>query len=143
MKELHTEIEINASPAKVWDVLTDFEKYDQWNPFITRIIGQPKEGNKIEIIVETPAGKKRKYEPTVTRVDQNRELRWTGKSWILNGEHIFAIEQPQEGRVRLLHRELFNGLLTSFFGKSFDRDIKQGFEAMNNALKERAERSHQ
>lgn len=143
MKELRTEIEINASPAKVWDVLTDFDKYNQWNPFITKIIGQLKEGSKIEIFVETPAGKKRKYEPTVTRVEQNRELRWVGKSWVLNGEHIFGIEQLQERRVKLLHQELFDGLLTSFFGKSFDSDIKQGFEAMNSALKERVERSQQ
>ena len=64
-----------------------------------------------------------------------------GKSLLLNGEHIFAIEQLEQGRVRFVHREVFDGLLTSFFGKSLDTDIKQGFEEMNRALKERAERT--
>ena len=39
MKELKTTIEINASPAKVWEVLLDFEKYPDWNPFIKNIRG--------------------------------------------------------------------------------------------------------
>jgi uncharacterized protein YndB with AHSA1/START domain len=34
MKELHTEIEIDASAERVWDILTDFASYPQWNPFI-------------------------------------------------------------------------------------------------------------
>ena len=40
MKELHSEIVIDASPERVWDVLTDFASYPQWNPFIRRISGE-------------------------------------------------------------------------------------------------------
>jgi hypothetical protein len=144
LKELRTEIEINTSPERVWKILTDFEKYDQWNPFIHKIIGQPKEGTKIEIHIETPGGKNRKYEPTLTKVDEGCELRWLGKSSLpgfLNGEHIFAIEQLDPQRVRFVQREVFDGLLTSLFGKSLDTDVRQGLEEMNRALKERAERT--
>jgi hypothetical protein len=141
VKEVRTEIEINADPGKVWKILTDFEKYDQWNPFINRIIGQAKQGGKIEIHIETPGGKKRKYGPMVTKVEQGRELRWLGKSLLLNGEHIFTIEQLQAGRVRFVHREVFDGLLTLIFGRSLDIDVRQGFEEMNRALKEKAERA--
>jgi len=141
VKEVRTEIEINADPGKVWKILADFEKYDQWNPFINRIVGQAKEGGKIEIYIETPGGKKRKYGPTVTKVEQGSELRWLGKSLLLNGEHIFTIEQLQAGRVRFVHREVFDGLLTLIFGRSLDIDVRQGFEEMNRALKEKAERA--
>ena len=141
MKEVRTEIEINAGPERVWKILADFEKYDQWNPFIKRVTGQAREGARIAIHIETPGGKRRKYEPTVTRVEQGRELRWLGKSWLLNGEHIFTIEQLQAGRVRFVHREVFDGLLTSLFGRSLDTDVRQGFEEMNRALKERSERT--
>jgi hypothetical protein len=141
VKEVRTEIEINAGPEEVWKILTDFDKYDQWNPFIKRIIGNAIKGSKIEIHLQTPRGKNRKYRPMVTKVEQDRELRWLGKNLLLNGEHVFTIEQLQPGRVRLVHRELFDGLLTSIFGKSLDTDVKQGFEEMNRALKERAERT--
>jgi len=141
MKEVRTEVEIEASREKVWSILADFEKYEQWNPFINKIVGQPVEGSRIEIHLETPSGKKRRYAPTVTKVVQGRELRWIGKSLLLNGDHIFTIEQLTSERVRFVHREIFAGFLASIFGKTLDTDIRQGFEKMNKALKERAERN--
>ena len=33
-KEIKTEILIKASPQIVWSILTDFENYPHWNPFI-------------------------------------------------------------------------------------------------------------
>jgi hypothetical protein len=124
--------------------LIDFAAYDQWNPFINKIIGPPTEGSKIDIYIETPSGKNRKYSPRITKVEEGRELRWFGKSSLpgfLNAEHIFTIEELQPERVRFIQSELFDGLLTRVFGKGVDTDIRQGFQDMNDALKKRAERS--
>jgi hypothetical protein len=144
VKEVSAEIEINSYPESVWKILTDFATYDQWNPFINKIIGLPAEGSKIDIYIETPSGKNRKYSPRITKVEEGRELRWSGKSSLpgfLNAEHIFIIEELRPERVRFIQREMFNGLLTRIFGKGVDIDIRQGFEDMNDALKKRAERS--
>jgi hypothetical protein len=144
VKEVRSEIEINSYPESVWNILIDFATYDQWNPFINKIVGAPTEGSKIDIYIETPSGKSRKYSPRITRVEEGRELRWFGKSSLpgfLNAEHIFTIEELQPERVRFIQREVFDGLLTKVFGKGVDTDIKQGFEDMNDALKKRAERS--
>ena len=144
MKEVSAEIEINSYPESVWKILTDFATYDQWNPFINKIVGLPAEGSKIDIYIETPSGKNRKYSPRITKVEEGRELRWSGKSSLpgfLNAEHIFTIEELRPERVRFIQREVFNGLLTRIFGKGVDIDIRQGFQDMNEALKKRAERS--
>jgi hypothetical protein len=144
VKEVRTEIEINSYPETVWKILTDFATYDQWNPFINKIIGLPTEGSKIEIYLETPSGKNRKYSPRITKVEEGRELRWSGKSSLpgfLNAEHIFTIEELHPERVRFTQREVFDGLLTRLFGKGVDIDVRQGFQDMNEALKMRAERS--
>ena len=143
MKEVRSEIEINSYPESVWKILTDFATYDQWNPFINKIIGLPTEGSKIDIYIETPSGKNRKYSPRITKVEEGRELRWFGKSsppGFLNAEHIFTIEELQPESVRFIQREVFDGLLTRLFGKGLDRDVMQGFQDMNDALKKRAER---
>ena len=144
MKEVRSEIEINSYPESVWKILTDFATYDQWNPFINKINGLPREGDKIDIHIETPSGKKRKYSPKVTKVEEGRELRWFGKSLLpgfLNAEHIFTIEELQPQHVRFVQREVFEGLLAGLFGKGMDSDVRQGFEDMNTALKKHAERS--
>ena len=44
MKEIKTEI-IDTKPEKVWEVLTDFENYPTWNPFIQNIL----ENKKLEL----------------------------------------------------------------------------------------------
>jgi hypothetical protein len=146
VKDVQSQIDINSYPETVWKILIDFDSYDQWNPFINKIVGQPKEGSKIDIYIETSSGKNRKYSPTITKVEEGRELRWSGRSSLpgfLGGEHIFTIEELQPERVRFTQIEVFDGLLTKLFGKSLDIDVKQGFENMNNALKKRAEhRNH-
>lgn len=142
MKEVRSEIEINTYPKRVWKILTDFAAYNQWNPFIKKIIGLPTEGRKIDIYIETPSGKNRKYSPRITKVEEGRELRWFGKSSLpgfLNAEHIFTIEELQPERVRFIQREMFDGLLTLLFGKGLDTDVREGFHDMNDALKKRAE----
>lgn len=139
MKEVRTEVEIGASAKKVWDIISDFSKYREWNPFITDVQGEPREGSKITIHVRTPSGATRTYDPRVIKAEPEKELRWVGKvPGIVSGEHIFIIEQAGTGRVRLVHREVFGGLLSSFFGGSIG-DIQAGFEQMNQALKKRAE----
>jgi hypothetical protein len=145
VKEVRAEIEIHSYPESVWKILTDFATYDQWNPFINKIIGLPTKGNKIDIYIETPSGKNRKYSPRITKVEEGRELRWSGKSSLpgfLNAEHIFTIEELQPERVRFIQREVFDGLLTRLFGKGVDIDVRQGFQDMNEALKKRVERSN-
>ena len=37
MKNLRTEIIIQSTREKVWKILTDFDTYGEWNPFITEI----------------------------------------------------------------------------------------------------------
>ena len=144
MKEVRSEVEINSHPETVWRILADFASYDQWNPFINKIIGLAREDSKIEIYIETPSGKNRKYSPRITKVEEGRELRWVGKSslpGLMKAEHIFTIEERQPERVSFIQREIFDGLLTRLFGKSVDTDVRQGFHDMNGALKKRAERS--
>jgi uncharacterized protein YndB with AHSA1/START domain len=56
MKQLHTEIEISAPAERVWELLTDFASYPQWNPFIRNISGLPASGERLEVRLEPSGG---------------------------------------------------------------------------------------
>lgn len=142
MKEIRTEIDIEASAEKTWKVLTDFSGFSQWNPFIRQINGSPEVGIKLKIYLHTSNGKNRTYQPTVTKVVPNRELRWFGKSiipGIFNGERIFTIEPSESNRIHFVHKEIFTGLLVNLIGSRLDKDMYQSFIKMNEALKETVE----
>jgi hypothetical protein len=142
MKELHTEIEIAASAERVWELLTDFASYPQWNPFIRSISGQPTLGEHLEVRLEPPGGRGMTFKPKVLNAEPNRELRWLGNLLVpglFDGEHSFTIEPLEENRVRFVQREAFKGLLVPLFARSLETNTQRGFEQMNRALKERAE----
>jgi hypothetical protein len=76
MKELQSQIEINASAERVWHLLTDFASYPQWNPFIRRISGQPTPGERLEVRLEPPGGRGMTFKPKILNAEPNRSLRW-------------------------------------------------------------------
>ncbi len=141
MRELHTEIEIDAPPERVWEVLTAFDTYSEWNPFIRRLIGSPHEGERLEVRIEPPDGRGMTFRPTVIEATPNRELRWLGRFLVpglFDGEHILRVE-PRNGGSRFIQSEKFSGLLVPLLGGGLAK-TEEGFRRMNAALKERAER---
>jgi hypothetical protein len=141
MKEITSAIEIEATPQRVWEILTDFDAYPAWNPFIRRASGRPEPGAKLEVRIEPPGGRGMTFKPTVLAAEPDRELRWLGHLLlpkIFDGEHSFRIEPVGEGRVRFVQAERFTGALVPLFGKTLEQ-TRRGFEQMNQALKDRAE----
>ena len=142
MKEVFSEIEVQAPAERVWQVLIDFASYPEWNSFIRRIGGQPKQGTRLKVYIEPPGAKGRTFRPKVLKADPNHELRWLGRLLVpglFNGDHIFTIENIGRDRVRFVQREIFSGLLVSHFAHESDTKIRLGFEQMNQALKLRVE----
>ena len=142
MLELRREIEIDAPPEQVWQVLAGFASYPEWNPFITSIEGEPREGAKLEVRIAPPGGRPMTFRPTVRAARPSRELRWLGRvllPGIFDGEHVLAIEPLGEGRSRFIQSERFTGLLVPALRGTLDK-TERGFEQMNQALKARVER---
>ena len=141
--ELHTETVIQASPQRVWEVLTDFPAYPNWNPFIPRINGAAETGSRLDVQLQPPGGRGMRMRPTVLAAKRPQELRWLGHLGVpglFDGEHRFRIEPVGADRVRFVQAERFSGLLVPLVLRFVERGTRQGFEAMNQALKVRAER---
>ena len=143
MKELRTEFEIQATQDEVWQVLTSLDNYPEWNPFIHYAVGKATVGEKVDITVKSGT-KEMTLHCTVVKVEPNKELCWkyhVALPILFSGEHSFIIEQVEGNKVRFVDREIFNGLLVSSQAKDIDTNSKQGFEAMDKALKARAEQN--
>jgi hypothetical protein len=140
--EIKTEILINALPEKIWAILTHFDKYPSWNPFIKYIKGQVQEGNRIEVRIEPPGAKGMVFKPKVLAYKPKQELRWIGRiifSGLFDGEHSFIIVDNKNGTSTFIQSEDFQGILVPLFAKQLKTNTKKGFELMNERLKEMAE----
>jgi steroid delta-isomerase-like uncharacterized protein len=144
VRQLETDIMINASAQTVWNILTNFREFPDWNPFLQTVQGAPNEGDEIKLLAVLPSGTTKNVPATILRVDAPRELRWVDGltiplPFIFQGEHYFLVEPVCQSKVRFVHGEIFSGLAVPFLWKKLDTDGRQGYENMNIALKKRAE----
>ena len=82
------------------------------------------------------------FKPTILKVTPDRQLTWLGHLLVpglFDGRHDFRIEDTPRG-CRLDQSEQFSGILVRAFGTKLLTATQRGFEAMNAALKYRAER---
>jgi hypothetical protein len=143
MRHLETEIEIAASPEKIWAILTDFPAMPTWNPFIRAIRGRPAEGERLEVLLAPPGQSPMRFRPTLLVLTPARELRWRGSLGVpglFDGEHMFRLDTISPSHTRFLHAETFSGLLVPLIMRGTTlAATRAGFIAMNAALKAKAE----
>lgn len=142
-KNISTEILINASKEKVWNILTDFGNYKNWNPFMINSSGQAVVGTKLVNTMKNK-DKQMKFKPTILSVKQYEYFDWLGSLYfkgLFDGHHFFKLEDWGNGQMKLTQGEYFSGILSGMILKSIGEDTKNNFVKMNNALKEYAEKN--
>lgn len=138
--DLRSEVEINAPAERVLCVLTDFERYHEWNPFIPTIAGKALVGQQLALELSLPEGKTYRLRPQVTHLSPT-ELRWRGSylfPFLLEAEHYFLLNERGAQLTRFAQGQRLSGFLLRFAGNGLNL-VLRGFAHMNQALKKRAE----
>jgi hypothetical protein len=131
-------IQIDATPAQVWAVLTDLASYPQWNPLFPEASGELTAGSRISLKSRPSSGRPMTIRPRIVTVRPAAELRWVASlPGIIGGEHAFVLIGA-DGGTRLQQSETFRGVLASFARKAI-AGAEADFRALNEAIKSRAE----
>ncbi|RFU20073.1 SRPBCC domain-containing protein [Geodermatophilus marinus] len=131
-------VDIPASPAAVWQVLAQTDRYPEWNPFMT-VSGRLAAGERLTVTIR-PGRRTMTFRPTVLAVEDGALIRWRGTAGvrgIFDGEHELRVEPGADGGTRFVQQEVFSGLLVPVLRRVLD-DTEAGFAAMNAALRDRA-----
>lgn len=142
--ELTTQIDIEAPVCKVWTTLCDFPSYSSWNPFITHITGEPVLNSRLRVQIAAANNKKMSFTPKILSVKPQEELIWLGHlvvPGLFDGRHSFLLQKLDDTKTRFVHSEKFSGVFVGFLRSQVEKDTYAGFQAMNRALKLRAEQS--
>ena len=137
-----TTLPIAASAETVWKILTDFERYPEWNPSLPSINGELRAGNTVALTLGMPGRPSPKVKAKFGDVAPGRRLTWHGNAgadWLFAGDREFVIDAQRDGTVRFTHVEDVHGVLFPLFRAVMGSAIQRSHDAFNAALKKRAE----
>ena len=142
MRELRAAIQISAPIDKVWQVLTDFDHWEDWNPMVNQVSGNVSVGSKLNITMRGPDTKDAmKYQPTLLEVNPPRSLRWRAtmmSGLIFTNDRVFELKEKNGGTV-FINKEEFSGLMVPLFWSKMNLFVVPMLEKMNKALKNKLE----
>lgn len=139
---LRTTFPVNASAERVWHVLTDFDRWADWNPSVPSIRGEPQVGSTVALTLAMPGRPSAKVKATLVEVVPERRLIWEGKigaRWFFAGRREFLIDPQPDGTAEVTHVEDVGGAFFPVFSLLMGGAIQGHHEGLNDALRRRAE----
>jgi hypothetical protein len=140
---INSEIVLAASPERSWEVLTDFSKYPDWNPYLTRVEATFAPGEKVNFtLIDGNFSGPMELQARLGEIAPNEQFYWIGTlgiRGIYDTRHGFSLHPLENGDTLLRHYEEFRGLLAWLIPKREERiaHTLTSFKKMNQALQER------
>jgi hypothetical protein len=133
---------VSAPRTAIWSLLTDFDGYEHWNPYITHARGRPTVGSEVELSMAPPREDRETHTAKVLIVRPRRKIEWETRlvlplPGLLDHEQTFRVLPVGPGRWRIVQEARFEGLLAPFADLDGER---AGLALMTAALAERARR---
>lgn len=130
------EIQVSAPPEVVWEVLTDFGRWPEWNPEVKSMSfeGPLAPGS----MFRWKAGPGT-IVSTLEELDPPRYVRWRGRTMSIAAIHEWRLE-PRDGGTHLETEESFSGLIARVLRRSLQKQLDGALEQGLEHLKREAER---
>jgi uncharacterized protein YndB with AHSA1/START domain len=132
------EVEIAAPPEVVWDVLTRFEEWPQWNREVKSMSFDGPVAPGSEFRWKAGPGT---IVSTLEQVEPPRLISWRGRTMSIKAMHEWHLE-PRDGGTSVQTEETFSGLLARLFRgqlqKTLDKSLKEGLEHLKGEAERRA-----
>ena len=131
------EIEITANREDVWEIMSDIERWTDWNPDITEV--------EINGAVEPGTEFRWKSGPgmirsTLRTVSPPETIAWTGKTMGISAVHVWHLEQTEHGTV-VRTEESWDGLIAKILKGLSRKMLQKAIDSGLDYLKSAAENS--
>lgn len=131
-RETSVSIEIDATPDKIWQILTNVTGYKNWNSTLVSIEGEIKAGGQLQLVSKLDPN--RTFKLSVKVFEQPTKLVWGD----MMGSRTYLLTKQEQGTLFTM-TEKIGGPLFPLFAKmipSFD----ESFDAYAKDLKIEAEK---
>lgn len=135
-------VEIDAPAELVWQVLTDVDKYGEWNPFCVECKTTLEPGSPIDMKVRLVGPKLKQQREFIRTHTPGKEFSYNMKPaplGLLSSERSHEVTALEGGRTRYVSHFQLNGPVAPVVAYLLGRALTTGFEGMTEAVKTRAE----
>lgn len=137
--QYEVDIDVKASPDRIWTLLTDAPGFPRWNSTVTSIAGEIAVGQRLALKV--PIAPDRTFKPKVTELEPARRMVWSdGAAPMFKGTRTFTLTPKGDGSTTFSMVEVFRGIMLPMIKGSLP-DFREPFEQYAADLKREAERS--
>ncbi|EKU98744.1 hypothetical protein Lepto7375DRAFT_8059 [Leptolyngbya sp. PCC 7375] len=144
MKGWTTDVVIHAPQQLVWDQVTDFKAYSDWNPFVLQADAQFKVGMTIRFLEDLKQYGQHWIKAEFLSIQPPNTFVWQGHlgaAFLFNVCHTFMFEAISPYQTRFTQKHENSGLLIPYLAwRGVYCVSHQGYLDYNQALKERCER---
>jgi hypothetical protein len=132
-----TEI-IEATPDRIWSILTDAPGYTKWGSGLIKLDGRVAPGEKLSIVNEANPG--RAFPAKVVEFEPGRRMVWSGGMplGLFKGVRTFTLTPDGSGKTKFQMREEYTGPMLPMIWKSMP-DLGPSFKKFAAGLKQKAE----
>jgi hypothetical protein len=127
---------VHASPEDVWTVLSDLEKWPQWNESVKtmEVRGPVAPGTEFRWV----AGRT-KITSRLEEVDPPHRIVWSGTTMGIRAVHIWELT-ADDTSTKVSTQESFQGLIVRLFARRMGRSLERALAQSVEALKREVER---
>lgn len=139
--EVRVGVNVAARPEVVWALLTDAERYPEWNSTVVSIDGMIAPGEAIAL--KSTIDPERTFELTVSTFEPAQRLVWEDGGWAFKGVRTFTLTPRGDGTTDVTMAEVLTGSMLGMiegklpdFRPSFERfaaDLERAAEAERTA----------
>jgi hypothetical protein len=135
-------IGVQAPAEVIWEIVADLDRWAEWNPTYPEASGVIRIGEPLALTLALPGQSPQEIRPRVVEWVPNEQLHWqlSMLSGAIKTLRYIEIEALSEEGCVVDNGEIFQGLMGPSLGRRMAGTVRSGFRAMNEALKERAER---
>jgi hypothetical protein len=137
-KSYSVERTIDASPQRVWELLTDADGYSRWNPAVVSLGGRIADGETIALVSTVNPG--RTFSLAVSNVEPADGMVWSdGMPFgLFRGVRTFSLRAVGADRTEFAMQERYSGLLAGLITRAIP-DLAESFAQFADGLKGAAE----
>jgi uncharacterized protein YndB with AHSA1/START domain len=132
---------IDADAADVWEAITDFEAYPDWNPWVLSAVGPNAPGSEVDVVVMNGKSKMNAKHTVLNGVPLQRFC-WKDAGWnalFVYGQRCRTLTVQGDGSVHYQVELMIDGALSHIAALFYGPGIEEGIAKETAALALRAE----